>query len=318
MLKDEQSIKKKLKKLVIFALKQSNMERNYRTIDQNDFDRNFMTTLLDISLPQGNERPMLEKHRQQLIKDILDQQQFASVRDLTEKLNASEATIRRDITKMSIRGEITKIRGGAESINGEPRKKHIASSAFIVDRNKRSDTKRLIAKRAAELCSNGDSIIVNGGSSTYMMGEYLAELTMNVLTNSFVLAEYLSENSDIQVTLPGGEIYREQGIILSSYDRDSSEYFHGTMMFMGTPGLGEFGVMESDPLLIRSEQKLKKQTEKLVILADSSKLGKRSNFVFCPLAEVDILITDSKADKELIQYFEGHDIEVIIVEAVDD
>lgn len=278
-----------------------------------------MTNLLNISLPKENELPMLEKHRQQLIKDILDQQQFASVRDLTEKLNASEATIRRDITKMSKRGVITKIRGGAESINGEPRKKHIASSAFIVDKNKRSDTKRLIAKRAASLCTNGDSIIVNGGSSTYMMGEYLAELQhMNVLTNSFVLADYLSEHSDIQVTLPGGEIYREQGIILSSYDRDSSEYFHGTMMFMGTPGIGEFGVMESDPLLIRSEQKLKKQTEKLVILADSSKLDKRSNFVFCPLSEVDILITDSMADNELIKYFESFDIEVIVVEAVDD
>ncbi|MGJ8681624.1 DeoR/GlpR family DNA-binding transcription regulator [Paraglaciecola sp.] len=261
---------------------------------------------------------MLEKHRQQLIKDILDQQQFASVHDLTEKLNASEATIRRDITKMSARGEITKIRGGAESINGAPKKKHIASSAFIVDKTKRVETKKLIAKCAAELCTNGGSIVINGGSSTYMMGEYLTDLHLNVLTNSFVLANYLSENSDIQVTLPGGEIYREQGIILSSYDRDSSEYFHGTMMFMGTPGIGEFGVMESDPLLIRSEQKLKKQTEKLVILADSSKLGKRSNFVFCPLSEVDILITDSKADPDLIKYFEKHDIEVIVVEAVGD
>ncbi len=257
---------------------------------------------------------MLEKHRQQLIKDILDQQQFASVRDLTEKLNASEATIRRDITKMSKRGEISKIRGGAESTNVEPRKKHIASSAFIVDKTKQADVKKLIAKRAAALCTNGDSIIINGGTSTFMMGEYLSGLHMNVLTNSFVLADYLSEHSDVQVTLPGGEIYREQGIILSSYDRDSSEYFHGSMMFMGTPGIGEFGVMESDPLLIRSEQKLKRQTEKLVILADSSKLGKRSNFVFCPLTEVDILITDSNADIELIRYFESFDIEVIAVD----
>jgi DeoR family ulaG and ulaABCDEF operon transcriptional repressor len=277
-----------------------------------------MNNLLKTNMTKGSELPMLEKHRQQLIKDILDQQQFASVRDLTEKLNASEATIRRDITKMSKRGEITKIRGGAESINGEPKKKHIASSAFIVDKTKRVNTKKLIAKRAAELCENGGSIIINGGSSTYMMGEYLTDIHLNILTNSFVLANYLSEHSDIQVTLPGGEIYREQGIILSSYDRDSSEYFHGTMMFMGTPGIGEFGVMESDPLLIRSEQKLKKQTEKLVILADSSKLGKRSNFVFCPLTEVDILITDSKADPDLIKYFEKHDIEVIIVEAVGD
>ncbi|MBU2883556.1 DeoR/GlpR family DNA-binding transcription regulator [Psychrosphaera sp. B3R10] len=261
---------------------------------------------------------MLEKHRQQLIKDILDQQQFASVRDLTEKLNASEATIRRDITKMAKRGEITKIRGGAESINGEPKKKHISSSVFFVDKDKRAATKRAIAKRATELCENGDSIIINGGTSTYMMGEYLADMHLNILTNSFILANYLTKHSDIQVTLPGGEIYREQGIILSSYETDNTEYFHGSMMFMGTPGLGKFGVMESDPLLIRSEQKLKKQTEKLVILADSTKLGKRSNFILCPLAEVDILISDTKADPELVAYFEQNGIEVILVEAEDE
>ncbi|WP_233499822.1 DeoR/GlpR family DNA-binding transcription regulator [Glaciecola sp. KUL10] len=261
--------------------------------------------------------PMLEKHRQQLIKDILDQQQFASVRSLTEKLNTSEATIRRDITKMAQRNEINKIRGGAESINSKPKKKHIASSAFMVDKTKRSETKKRIAERAVELCSDGDSIIINGGSSTYMMGEFLPKLDLNILTNSFVLANHITENSDNQVTLPGGEIYREQGIILSSYDNDCTEYYYGSMMFMGTPGIGKFGVMESDPLLIRSEQKLKKQAEKLVILADSSKFGNKSNFVFCPLSDVDILITDSDASNEDIAFFESKGVEVIVVEAVD-
>ncbi|KMT66895.1 DeoR/GlpR family DNA-binding transcription regulator [Catenovulum maritimum] len=260
---------------------------------------------------------MLERHRQQLIKDILDKEQFASVRNLTEKLNASEATIRRDILKMSKRGEIQKIRGGAQSLNTAPSKKHISSSVFFVDKEKQTKTKKLIAKRAVELCKDGDSIIINGGSSTYMMGEYLQDKQLNILTNSFVLASYITENSDIQVTLPGGEIYREQGIILSSYEKDNTEYYHSSMMFMGSPGVGPFGVMESDPLLIMSEQRLRKQTEKLVILADSTKLGKRSNFIFCPLNEVDILITDSNADPDIIKQFEDNGIEVIIVEAVD-
>jgi DeoR family ulaG and ulaABCDEF operon transcriptional repressor len=217
---------------------------------------------------------------------------------------------------MSNRGEIVKIRGGAESnLN---KRKNIQSSTFEIDKTKRTDTKKLIAKKAVELCDDNDSIINNGGSSTYMMGEYLAEKNLNILTNSFVLANLLSENSDNLVSLPGGEIYREQGIILSSYEKDNTEHYRSSKMFMGTPGIGAFGVMESDPLLILSEQKLKKQTDKLIILADSTKLGKRSNFVFCPLEEVDILITDSKADKEMIRYFESKDIEVIIVESLDD
>ena len=266
----------------------------------------------------GSGIPMLEKHRQQLIKDILDQQQFASVRSLTEKLNSSEATIRRDITKMAQRNEIKKIRGGAESINEEPIKKHIASSAFMVDKARNSETKKRIAKRAVEMCSDGDSIIINGGSSTYMMGKYLSDVSVNILTNSFVLASHITENTDNQVSLPGGEIYREQGIILSSYENDCISYYHGNLMFMGSPGIGKFGVMESDPLLIRSEQKLKKQAEKLVILADSSKIGKQSNFVLCPLSDVDVLITDSNADPKELDNFRRNGIEVVIVEAVDE
>ncbi|MGJ8691651.1 MAG: DeoR/GlpR family DNA-binding transcription regulator [Thalassotalea sp.] len=259
---------------------------------------------------------MLEKHRQQLIKDIVDQQSFVSVRTLTDKLKASEATIRRDLTKMAKRGAIIKIRGGAESTSNK--RKNIKSSAFEIDQTKRTNTKKAIAKRAVELCSDGDSITINGGSSTYMMGEFLVNKDVNVLTNSFVLANYLSENSDNQISLPGGEIYREQGIILSSYEKDSTEYYRSSMMFMGTPGIGKFGVMESDPLLILSEQKLRKQADKLIILADSTKLAKRSNFIFCPLEEVDVLITDSKADKEIIEHFESQNIEVIIVESLDD
>lgn len=265
--------------------------------------------------PQSNfqELPILEKHRQQLIIDILERSQFASVRNLTKQLNASEATIRRDITKMSKRGLINKIRGGAESISGEKKRKNISSSSFNIDKTKQVKIKKLIAKRAVDLCKDGESIIINGGSSTYMMGEYLCNLQLNILTNSFVLANYITENSDNQVSLPGGEIYRDQGIILSSYESDTTENYRATMMFMGTPGIGKFGVMESDPLLIRSEQKLKKQTEKLVILADSTKLGQHSNFIFCPLSEVDILITDSNADKKQIKDFESQGIEVIIV-----
>ena len=83
---------------------------------------------------------------------------------------------------------------------------------------------------------------------------------------------------------------------------------------MGTPGIGPYGVMESDPLLIRAEQKLRKQAEILVVLADSSKIGVRSNFVVSPLQDIDILITDKKADEKAIAEIESHGVEVIIAD----
>jgi DeoR family ulaG and ulaABCDEF operon transcriptional repressor len=263
---------------------------------------------------------MLEKQRHQLILDLLAQQQFMSVGTLTEQLNSSEATIRRDLIKLAQSNKLRKIRGGAEALQGNP---HISatprlnSSPFLLDKEKHTETKRAIAEKAVSLCEDGETIIINGGSSTFMMGEFLANRQLNVLTNSFYLAEELIGNSDIQVTLPGGEIYRSQGIVLSSFENDTIQYYHGSKMFMGTPGIGEYGVMESDPLLIRAEQKLQKQSDQLIILADSSKLGKRSNLIFTPLADVDVLITDTGADKSLLAMFERHNIEVLLVDQVD-
>lgn len=262
---------------------------------------------------------MLEKQRQQLILDILVEQQFASVRDLSSQLDASEATIRRDITKMSANGQLNKIRGGAEVIAeqaGHAKRSHVEGSVFLADKERHATNKRLIAERAVELCEDDEAIIINGGSSTYMMGEFLADRQMSVLTNSFVLAQYLSDNSVNQVTVPGGEIYRKQGIILSAFENDTIQHYHGSKMFMGTPGISEKGVTESDPLLIRAEQKLRNQSDKLIVLADSSKLGKRSNFIFTPLSDVDVLITDSNADPEIVRSFEAQGVEVVIVAAV--
>jgi DeoR family ulaG and ulaABCDEF operon transcriptional repressor len=262
---------------------------------------------------------MLEKQRHQLILDILAEQRFASVRSLSSDLGASEATIRRDITKMAARGLLNKIRGGAEvSADSAVRagRGRVKGSVFLASKEKNVTNKRLIAERAVELCEEGEAIIINGGSSTFMMGEFLADRQLSVLTNSFVLAQYLTENSLNQVTVPGGEIYRRQEIILSAYENDTIQHYHGSKMFMGTPGISGQGVTESDPLLIRAEQKLKKQADTLIVLADSEKIGKSSNFILCPLSEVDVLITDSNANPDVIHQFEAQGVEVIRVAAV--
>nr|WP_279537171.1 DeoR/GlpR family DNA-binding transcription regulator [Aestuariicella hydrocarbonica] len=251
-----------------------------------------------------------------MILDMLTEQNFASVRTLSDQLNSSEATIRRDLAKLEDVGRLKRIRGGAQVLEMEKqtRRPSLQGTAFLAAKEKQASVKRRIAEKAVELCVDGESIIVNGGSSTYMMGEFLAQRRVSVLTNSYYLARDLIDNSDIQVTLPGGEVYRKQGIILSAFDNDTIQNYHGSKMFMGTPGIGDYGVMESDPLLIRAEQKLMKQADQLIILADSSKIGVRSNFIFEPLENVDILITDTHAEDRYIQLFEQHGINVIMVE----
>lgn len=258
---------------------------------------------------------MLEIQRQHLILDLLEEQSFAKVAHLCEQLNSSPATIRRDITKLHQQGKLEKIRGGAQAINSKKLNlsAKIHASSFLIDKERNAATKRLIAQKAVNLCNNGESIIINGGSSTYMMAEFLVARQLKILTNSLYLAHDLTDSSDNQITLSGGEIYRKQGIILSAFDTDATQNYHATKMFMGTPGINNYGVTESDPLLVRAEQKLRHQADNLIILADSSKLGKHSQFICEPLDKVNTIITDDRADEQYIMLFEQHDIEVIIV-----
>ncbi|MDC8831939.1 DeoR/GlpR family DNA-binding transcription regulator [Alteromonas gilva] len=259
---------------------------------------------------------MLEKQRHQLILDILDETTFVSVRDLCTQLDSSEATIRRDLNKLADANKLKKIRGGAQVLEDRSVASFkLSGNAFLVDRERNVDTKRMIAKAATELCEDGESIIINGGSSTFMMSEFLTERRMNILTNSFVLAHELLENSQNQVTLPGGEVYRKQSIILSSFENDTTQNYRGSKMFMGTPGISEFGVMESDPLLILAEQKLRKRADKLIVLADSTKIGVKGNLIFCGLDEVDTIITDSNAAPEALDKIRQRGINVVVVEA---
>ena len=84
---------------------------------------------------------------------------------------------------MAASGQLNKIRGGAEVITdstGQPKRSRVKGSVFLADKERHASNKRLIAERAVELCEDDEAIIINGGSSTYMMGEFLADRQMNI------------------------------------------------------------------------------------------------------------------------------------------
>ena len=209
---------------------------------------------------------MLGPERRAMILELVDEKNFIGIAQLATALNASEPTIRRDLAMLEKEQKLMRIRGGAQRVNAEkaaPRQ-HLTGSVFLADKERNTQQKRMIAKRAVGLCQDNESIIINGGSSTYMMAEFLVNRELNILTNSFPLAHTLIETSENRITLPGGEYYPKQKLILSSFDNDTIKHYRGVRMFMGTPGIGRYGVMESDPLLVRSELKLLQQADELV------------------------------------------------------
>lgn len=256
-------------------------------------------------------QPLHERERWQAILRLVRERGMAPVRDLVRETRASSASIRRDLVKLEQSGAIRRVHGGAE-LGAAARQQELGTRAFEVSRTLNLDHKRAVAEAAAELCVDGQSIIMNAGSTTYEMVEPLRQRQLNILTNSFPIAQALMARGRSRVILPGGEIYRKQAIILSPFDDDTIQHYAADTMFMSCASISPMGVIEGDPLIARAEAKLLSRAQKLVVLIDASKFEPRGSIVVCPLSRVSTVITDETASPQSLDMLRSSGIQVIV------
>lgn len=255
---------------------------------------------------------MHERQRHSAILRAVSERDLVTVAEFVDLLGASPATVRRDLNQLDASGQLRKVRGGAEALEPfqEPR---LDANGFHDSEPRHAERKRAIACKAAELIADGESIIVNGGTTTYRMCDHLAGRGLQVLTNSFAMANRLMALGGNRVILPGGEIYADPQLILSAYEHDTTiDHFYASKLFMGAYAVRAHGLIETDPLLVKGEQKLIRQTEELIVLVDSSKFQPRGSLIFCPLERVDRLITDDGAPEEALDMLDRAGVDVII------
>ena len=253
-----------------------------------------------------------KRKRFQIILDAVASRGVVTVHELMQELNASSATIRRDINELSTQGHIQKVHGGAEArVSAES--PSFRPYSLDYEKSANQAAKRAIADHAVSLCEEDESIIINGGSTTYQMVRALENRSMQVLTNSLPIAAYLFEHSDVRLQVPGGEVYRDQHIILSPFDNDTINNYSASKMFTGARCLNRSGLLESDPRLIQAERKLLSQAEKLIVLVDSEKFDGSGSLILCELSHIDTVITDTGVSAEHIDMLESAGVTVVTV-----
>ena len=257
----------------------------------------------------GRDEPMHERERHRIILSALQERAVVTVQDVMEYTSASEATVRRDIAALADEARIRKVRGGAEAIQPTG---ILSARSFRQSQSVNLAQKRAIARTAVELCHDGEAIIINGGTTTFQMVHYLTGHRLQVLTNSFPISDHLLKQSRCTVMVPAGTIFREQSIILSPFENDGTVHFYAKRMFMGAQGVSPLGIMESDALIIQSEQRLMRQAEELVLLVDSTKFQNRSSLVLCPLERATTIITDDCVSDEARRMVEDAGIRLLI------
>jgi DeoR family transcriptional regulator, ulaG and ulaABCDEF operon transcriptional repressor len=238
---------------------------------------------------------MHANERERLILEMMQSRGFVSFQELDSRLDASPATIRRDLERLAQQGQLQRVRGGARLAADEPAaagQGHLSGVPFHENISRRPAEKALIGKAAAALCRPGEAVMIDGGSTTLQMCPHLDGLNLQVLTNSLHIVSALLPQPGTRILVPSGTVFREQNIILDAAGEDSLPRFHAPRLFMGAAAVGPHGVMQADPMLVAAERKLIERADEIIVLVDSSKFSGPSGHLVCDLDEIDIVVTD--------------------------
>ncbi len=262
---------------------------------------------------------MHASERERLIFEMIESGGFVSFQELDSRLDASPATIRRDLERLAQQGRVTRVRGGARLIDhraveaaGPPVR--LGGVPFHENIDRRPREKAAIGKAAAALCRPGEAVMIDGGSTTLQMCPHLAGLNLQVLTNSLHIVNALLPLPGAQILVPSGTVFREQNIILAAEGEESMPRFHAPRLFMGAAAIGPQGLMQADVVLVAAERRLIERADEIIVLVDSSKFQGPSGHVVCELAEIDTVVSDSGVSERDRDVLEAAGVNLMIAE----
>lgn len=228
--------------------------------------------------------------RERTILAMLEHRGFVTFRELDKRLSASPATLRRDLERLALAGRIVRVHGGAKMPDAVTT--GLTGVPFHENIKKNAAAKAAIGKAAAELCRPGESIIIDGGSTTLQMCPHLEGLELQVVTNSLHIVSALLPQPKTRVYLPAGAVFREQNIVLSPFEDDGTSHYQASKIFIGAAGVGPRGLMQTDVILLQAEQRLMARASSVVLMVDSSKFRVSGGQAVCELRSIGTVITD--------------------------
>ena len=256
---------------------------------------------------------MSEIARHDRIESLLGDRPFISASELSRLLGVSPATVRRDIDKLNEAGKAQKVHGGIAAMVSAHQRRAVALP-FSDNRDIAVEAKRAIARAAAELVRDGSMIIIHAGSTCFHFGVHVADRNVRILTHSLPLAGYLSEFGTCQLTVGGGDLHREPGILYDPHAMDRAVY--ASQFFVGALGVDARGILEAHPLLVHFVQDFADRVNEVVLLVDARKFEERPPVAVLPLSRVAHVVTDSGLQDVHAKMLEDQGVRYTVVDAV--
>lgn len=230
----------------------------------------------------------LAEERRNRLLELVRQRSFAALPDLTQQMQVSESTIRRDLDFLEESGAVKRTHGGVFYTGPSPKLTH-----FDHRQKTQWDKKKLIAEAAAKVIEDGDTILLDGGSTTYELARMLVGRTLQIVTNSLPVASLFISNPVADLVLIGGYVHTRTGVSLGPYANHMLGDLNVRRAVLSVAGITVQGYYNSNLLLVETERAMMKSADEVIVLADSSKFDRSSLALLCPLEEIDLMVVDS-------------------------
>ena len=248
-----------------------------------------------------------QRHRDMI--DLLSINNIMSVTELSERLNASKMTIRRDLEQLEEKGFIKRVHGGALYIRNND-----LQPSFYERINEASDEKKKIGKAAAELIENDDIVFFDAGTTSLSVAYHIPDnIEFTAITTGLMTAIALCDKPKVNIINIGGSIHTSSMSSINHMAIENICKFNADKAFISTKAVAlPEGTYEAQMALIEIKKAIVQQSEKIILLADHSKFKTKSLSKAIPLNDIDIIITDSKIPEILVDEIKENDIGIII------
>lgn len=254
---------------------------------------------------------MTKEERHAYILELLLQHNSLLVTDLADSLNVSSVTIRKDLTELEREKKLYRNHGKAILIDPYTGNRNVSEKEkYYVEE------KRCIGMVAASMITPKDSILIASGTTMHALARNIhATDKLTVITASLEVANILSKDKNIDIIQLGGMLRHSSLSVIGKYAESALRDFSCSKLFIGVDGIDlDFGTTTTDMMEASLNRIMMQTAQKTIVLADSSKFGRRGFSKISDMEEIDHIITDSKIQPATAKRIEEMGIELTIVE----
>jgi DeoR family transcriptional regulator, aga operon transcriptional repressor len=268
-----------------------------------------MNEIRDPAPPQR----LLVEERRRLIVEYVETNGRATVEELATRFGTSTVTIRNDLEALARSGALARSHGGAL-----PATQPVTNDVPLNIKETRSHPQKLrIGHAAAKLINDGETIILDSGSTTAEIARQIRQMkfeSLTVVTNALNIALELSGLPNIRVMMLGGLLRPTSYSLVGPDAEQALSRISADKLFLGVDGLDPLvGVTTPDPLEASLNALMMRVSRETIAVFDASKLGQRSLSVITPVSTLNAVITDSSAPEEMVEALRGAGVDVMLV-----